>query len=310
MPTLIITRGLPGAGKTSWARSWVRENPDRRARVNRDDLRGMLHNGDQIPADQPAGITGTEHTVVGARNALLRRLLEKGRDVVCDDTNLPQRVARELRAIARDAGATFEVHDLRDVPLELCLDRNARRSGRARVPDGRIRELHRKYIAGQDLGPLPPEPPGAGYGLVSYVPLMHLPTAYLVDVDGTVALLGDRSPYDATRVLEDRPNWRVCDLVTTLHAAGHQLVFCSGRMEAARPDTETWINRWLGISRPVLHMRADGDLRRDSIVKMEIFDQHIRHAWRVLGVFDDRRQVVDAWRAIGLTCFQVAPGEF
>jgi hypothetical protein len=57
-------------------------------------------------------------------------------------------------------------------------------------------------------------------------------------------------------------------------------------------------------------MRPAGDSRRDAIVKQEIFDTEVRDRWRVVGVFDDRRQVVRMWRALGLTVFQVAEGDF
>jgi hypothetical protein len=57
-------------------------------------------------------------------------------------------------------------------------------------------------------------------------------------------------------------------------------------------------------------MRAAGDSRRDSIVKREIFDDRIRQVWHVKGVLDDRDQVVRMWRDLGLTCVQVAPGDF
>lgn len=309
MPTLIITRGLPGSGKSTWARSWVEQEPNVRARVNRDDLRDMLHNGVFIGHSPADGVVGTELSVVSARSTLIRKLLLQGKDVVCDDTNLPNRVARELRSIAASCRAQFEVHDLRDVPLDLCLARNAQRSGRRRLPDGKIRDLHRKYVAGsQHLGPLPEEP--APPSVPAYVPLMHLPGAYIVDVDGTIALPGSRDPYDMTRVGEDRPNTPVVDLVRTLYDAGYDIVFCSGRKQVARADTERWIGRYLGITGSVLYLRADDDNRRDAIVKLEIFDQQIRHRWRVRGVIDDRRQVVEAWRSIGLTVFQVAPGDF
>ena len=59
-----------------------------------------------------------------------------------------------------------------------------------------------------------------------------------------------------------------------------------------------------------LFMRAEGDSRRDSIVKQEIFDTDVRDRWRVVGVFDDRQQVVRMWRGLGLTVFQVAEGDF
>lgn len=59
-----------------------------------------------------------------------------------------------------------------------------------------------------------------------------------------------------------------------------------------------------------LHMRPAGDRRRDSIVKAELFDRHVRDQYRVLVVLDDRKQVVEMWRSLGLTCLQVAEGDF
>jgi len=59
-----------------------------------------------------------------------------------------------------------------------------------------------------------------------------------------------------------------------------------------------------------LFMRATGDQRRDHIVKEEIFDREIRGRYHVVGVFDDRAQVVRMWRSLGPTVFQVAEGNF
>ena len=57
-------------------------------------------------------------------------------------------------------------------------------------------------------------------------------------------------------------------------------------------------------------MRAEGDNRKDAIVKMELFNKYIRHHYNVRRVYDDRQQVVDMWRSLGLTVLQVAPGQF
>ena len=45
-------------------------------------------------------------------------------------------------------------------------------------------------------------------------------------------------------------------------------------------------------------------------MKLELFDRHVRDSYDVRYVLDDRQQVVDAWRSIGLTVFQVAEGNF
>lgn len=140
-PVLRVTRGLPASGKTTLAREWVAADPAHRARVNRDDLRAMLHDGVYIE-----GVT--EFQVTTAQSVMIVALLDCGIDVICDDTNLTGRALAALAGTARAAAgpARFEVIDLTGVPLEVCLARNAARTGRARVPDERIREMHDRYI--------------------------------------------------------------------------------------------------------------------------------------------------------------------
>jgi predicted kinase len=303
--TLIVTRGLPGCGKTTRARAWVAEDPDSRIRVNRDDARTMMHGGRRGTAQQ-------ERQVTVARDAQVGALLGKGYDVVCDDTSLPSRHVRELRRVAVLAGAGFEVWDMTDVDLEVCLERNRNRKGTpAFVPDDVIRDMHRRFIDGKGYPlPLPDEAAQPAGTVVPYVPPPGAPTAIMVDIDGTVALMAGRSPFDESRVHEDAANAAVIAAVRAMHAAGHAVIFCSGRTAGSREATGTWLAEHVAVPYEALYMRAVGDSRKDSIVKVEIFDREIRNKFNVIAVFDDRRQVVDAWRALGLTVFQVAPGDF
>lgn len=133
--------------------------------------------------------------------------------------------------------------------------------------------------------------------------------AVMVDIDGTVALRGARSPFDETKVGEDEPNHPVITLVQTMHHSGYSIVFTSGRTEECRRDTETWLRKHV-VEDFALFMRASGDVRKDSIIKTEIYERDVRPRYNVLCVLDDRNQVVQAWRASGLTCLQVADGDF
>lgn len=303
MTTLTITRGLPGSGKTTLARAWVAADPTRRARVNRDDLRAMCH----VVWSQD-----TEKQIQAGRDAIVAALLKRGVNVIVDDTSLPSRTARDLRRLAVLAGADFEVIDLTDVPLVECQRRNALREGMAKVPADRIDDMHRRYIAGKPH-PLPladdaDDQPDAA--VLPYVARAGTPPTVIVDIDGTVALMMARSPFDESRVHEDRPNPPVIAAIRAMHAAGNQVVFCSGRTEGCREATEEWLREHVAVPHEALHMRPLGDTRKDSIVKAEIFDREIRHRYNVVGVFDDRAQVVRMWRELGLTVFAVAEGNF
>ncbi|MEV8022145.1 AAA family ATPase [Streptomyces sp. NPDC086554] len=302
MPTLHFTRGLPASGKTTWARAWTAENRSGRARVNRDDLRAMLDSGEHIK-----GVT--EKRVMAVRDTAILDLLRRGYDVVCDDTNLPQRVARDLARLADRAGAELQVHDFTHVPLDTCLERDAARE--PSVGEDTIRALHLRFLAGkQSPLPMPEESREAAPVGRMYEPKQGSPKAVLVDIDGTVALMAGRSPFDETRVHEDLPNPPVIDVVRALHAADNQIVFLSGRTDGCREATEAWLTEHVKVPYTGPFMRPSGDSRKDSIVKVELFDAHVRDAYDVVCVLDDRSQVVQAWRAIGLTVLQVADGNF
>jgi predicted kinase len=295
---LLITRGLPASGKTTFARKLQ----PMVVRVNRDDLRLLLH-GRRLFTQWAEG----QVTVV--QRAMVESLLRAGASVIVDDTNLrPQRV-REWAELAARFHAGFEVHDFTDVPLAECLRRDAARPAGEQVGEPGIRRMFDRYLKNKTLPlPIPYVEPGAS-GLV-YEPHPELPPAVLVDIDGTVALMNGRDPYDMSRVGEDTPNESVIAAVRAMHAAGHAIVFCTGRNDWCRPETEAWLDLYVGVPYEGLFMRTDGDSRRDAIVKEEIFETEIRDRWRIVGVFDDRQHVVRMWRALGLTVFQVAEGDY
>jgi predicted kinase len=310
MAELVITRGLPASGKSTWARKWVDEDPAGRARMNRDDLRLNLYGTARPTHQQEAAISTVQQ-------ASVRALLAAGRSVVVDDLHLRARYVSGWVELAAEAGAGFAVQDFTDVPVEECVRRDAERAARGEraVGAGVIQDLHARFLAsgrGLPASALVPKPvtgPGAGPG---YRPDPALPVAWLVDIDGTLALMattpGARSPFDWHRVGEDAPNPAVVDLVRAL-AASAAIVVMSGRDESCRALTEQWLARH-EVPYDALFMRPAGDSRKDAIVKRELFDRQVAERWAVRGVIDDRRQVVEMWRAMGLMCAQVAPGDF
>lgn len=146
----------------------------------------------------------------------------------------------------------------------------------------------------------------------------------ICDLDGTLANCEHRVHH-----VRDKPkNWDmfyagirkdeinvpvlfVLDAFSNREPVPFEIIFCSGRPERCREDTEWWLQELCGFGRNdyTLLMRKDGDFREDYIVKQEILNEHIDKE-RVLFVLDDRQQVVDMWRRNGLTCFQVAEGNF
>jgi predicted kinase len=312
MTKLIITRGISASLKTTAATAWVAVDPVHRARVNRDDIRAMVHDG--VYVQRTKDTIGTEKLIIALRDAAIRTALDAGVDVICDDTNLKQRVACDLRRLATLAGAEFEVWDLTDAPLEECIRRDAAREGRAKVGEAVIREQYNRYLKGKKYPlPFPEEFIEGGIDSthrIQYIPDITKPRAVMVDIDGTVALLAGRSPYDESRVLEDRPNTVIIEVIKAMRDSGRTLVFLSGRTSGCFDDTLKWLDIHVGGEFKGPIMRAIGDTRKDSIIKYELFNQHIRDLYNVEVAVDDRDQVVQLWRSLGLVCMQVEYGNF
>jgi len=139
--------------------------------------------------------------------------------------------------------------------------------------------------------------------------------AIIVDVDGTVALMNPpesmygRTPFEWDKVKLDSPNQPIIDLVQTLRDTGLKVIITTGRDGVALDDTKAWLTSH-GVVYDAIFIRPAGDCRKDSIIKKEIYDNHIKNKYNIKYVVDDRNQVVEMWRELGLTVLQVADGDF
>lgn len=299
MSRMYIMRGLPGSGKTYAAQQI--QAVSGAAIISRDELRLGLFNH---PKSEGIMAPEDENAVTDAALALAEAMVKTGKDIIIDDTNLRPKYVRTWRKWATRRDMDVEIVEI-PTPIETCIARDAERT--YYVGARTIRYLADKFMPGGEFLPIPDEP------LVvvprPYQPKWGLPEAVLVDIDGTVALMDGRTPHEYDKVLTDVPNTPVVWLVQSLQVAGERIVFMSGRPESARADTLAWLEDYVTVE-PELYMRATGDMRPDYIVKQELFDEHIRDIYNVLYTIDDRQQVVNMWRSMGLTCLQVAPGDF
>ncbi len=140
---------------------------------------------------------------------------------------------------------------------------------------------------------------------------------YLFDLDGTLAdcahrlhhIQGGRKDWKSffAHCGSDLPIPHIVELARHL-AQVETLVFCSGRSDEVRKETEAWLAAQ-ALSGP-LYMRRRNDKRADYIVKAELLDQILADGFEPIMAFDDRDQVVKMWRARGIPCAQVAEGDF
>ncbi|MCX4626141.1 AAA family ATPase [Streptomyces sp. NBC_01443] len=303
-PVVHVMTGLPASGKTTAARALQAEAAGRMRRVNLDDLRAML----DLPDPERSRSYRHEQTVLAVQDAAVRAAVDDGFDVVVDNTHLTSRIPKRLKA-AVAGRATFVVHDFTDVPVEECLRRDAARE--RPVGEEIIRILNDKHMSAKRGGwRLTAEWLNDQPTVEPYVADPALPSAVMCDIDGTLALTGDRSPYDFSRCEIDVLNEPVRYALDAFRRAdGDTIVLLSGRGEENRPQTEAWLERH-EVPYDELWMRPLGDTRRDDVVKAELFDAHVRHRFAVRVSLDDRDRVVAVWRRMGLPTWQVNYGDF
>ncbi|WP_234379859.1 AAA family ATPase [Streptomyces caniscabiei] len=306
MPVVHVMTGLPASGKTTAARRLQAESGGRMRRVNLDDLRQML----DIPLPEGAERRSYAHeqTVLAIQDAAVRAAVDGGFDVVVDNTHMTPHIPKRLKAAVAGL-ATFVVHDFTDVPVEECLRRDATRE--RPVGEEIIRILADKHAKSRRGGwRLTAEWLNDEPAVEPYTADPALPSAVMCDIDGTLALRGDRGAYDFTRCEEDLLNVSVRGALHSFRSAdGDVVVLLSGRGEEHRGQTEAWL-RAHEVPYDELWMRAAGDQRRDDVVKAELFDRHVRHRFAVRVSLDDRDRVVAVWRRMGLPTWQVNYGNF
>lgn len=149
--------------------------------------------------------------------------------------------------------------------------------------------------------------------------LKVLPKAIICDLDGTLCNISHRRRY-----IQSKPkNWKAfhqaltedvlydfcAELLEMYKSRGYAILLMTGRPEEYQKNTEKWLNKHQ-IQYDMLLMRPVGDGRKDYLVKKELFEKFIKYKYNVNFVLEDRDQVVRMWREEGLTCLQVAEGNF
>lgn len=138
------------------------------------------------------------------------------------------------------------------------------------------------------------------------------------DLDGTIADTSHRSKYlDGTMgkkdwrgfyaaCVNDAAHTHVLRVLFALESSGCRVEIWSGRSKEVEAETIQWLADH-GLGHIPIKMREDGDYTPDDVLKR---DWLLQTTPRPDLIFDDRKKVVDMWRAEGVPCFQVAPGDF
>ena len=285
---LMLLQGVPASGKSTFAREFVKGKKDW-VIVCRDSFREAR--GDYWIPEQEGYISVLEDTAVYSA-------MTSNYNIIIDAMNLNPKTIKKWTDIVDKHGYELQIKRF-EVPLHVAIERDIQRGNK--VGSKVIREIYAKYF-----------PSEFNTYQQRYMKTANdfLPNCIVCDLDGTLALSTGRSPYDGTKVDEDKVNHQLL-WVLTLLSKSLPIIFLSGReaTDICREKTEAWLKKHCPF-KFALYMRNQGDHRKDAIVKEEIYKQKIEQNYNVRLWFDDRNQVVDKVRELGLLCAQVYYGDF
>lgn len=304
MQIVFILKGIPSSGKSTFCKELMEKEPGKWKRINNDSLR--------LAFDFDFWSKDNEKIIKETRLYLLKSFLNAGYNVLIDNVNANRTHISEVIKVVSKLNLDVEIIEKPFyIDLETALERDSKREGLARVGDKIIRQFY-KALGGESFkGYVARKEVFNKRNFEKIIQDNNLPKAIICDVDGTYAIIGNRSPFDASSSFDtDSPNIPVVKTVEYLYNSGYKIIFCSGREDKFEQVTRDFINKYSPNIIFELFMRKTGDKRPDDIVKEEIFIDKIKNTYNVLYCMDDRDRVVKRWRDLGLTCFQVAPGDF
>lgn len=285
-----ITVGVSASGKSTWTDLFIQQEAAKGQhwkKLERDCIRREILFRKQISPELDWSLWKMkwEKEVTDIFEERLESLITQGANIVISDTNLNRDRRMALQSRLQEEG--YQVF-FKLFPIS--------------YEEAVARDNRRKHGVGSSVIAKQMEMWDQQF-IKDYHGTYDAPKAVMVDVDGTLAQMGRRNPYDYTKVRYDRPHEHVFDVVRGLQSQGYQVIVVSGRDDVCRDDTAQWIESF-NLKNFTLLMRKTGDKRPDTIVKKELFDKHIRFHYDVSLVIDDRPSVCRMWRSIGLNVLQ------
>lgn len=299
---LILTRGIPGSGKSTWAKAWVAEDPEHRIRLNWDDMRNMLG-----PYWVPSRENINKTMLWCAVNAAA--YCDKPYEIVIDNMNLNPKGWKEFEewietynhsahSVNNKVQYVLEFKDF-FISVDECVRRDAMRSNP--IGEKTIKDIWRRYkhfIQTHEVEKLV-------NNLIKDDDTK--PYCVVIDMDSTMcfntqkrAWYGDGS---TEAMLNDTPNMGVVRLI---EHQNYPVIVCTGRNKAQKEVTEKWLNKY-NIFPEEFYMREDGDYRNGVEVKEELINK-ILEKYNIVTIFEDCEPIVRRFREMGLTVLQPNKG--
>lgn len=273
-----ITVGIPASGKTTWAREMVKQGY---RDINRDDIRFKM----VAPGANWATYKFTKAREKEVSNIVERMIMESWaaeENIIISNTNLNVGKREALIKMLQELGYDVEIIGFAITREEAVKRDRLRANGVGEEIIYRMFQEWNEYTGRQ-----------------TYTPDESLPKAVIFDVDGTIAEMDGRGPFDWARVGEDKPRQLIIEMLRGYQNRGYIIIICSGRDSVCMDETRKWLDRYVGgCFWDELYMRKTGDFRKDNAIKEEIFWTHLAHKYNIVACVDDRPQMIRLWHEL------------
>lgn len=297
-----VTVGCSASGKSTWADDYVKHTDVKVTRIERDAVRESILQSKRPDID----VTKVnlwqfwnfkwEGQVTEITDIMMKDAFEQGNDIIVSDTNLNEKRREALVRKLNDAGYRVEVEVF---GMHLGMDELWKR------------DTYRKNTVGHDVIAKQYAEFRQQFPMFEVLSVpAHAPKAVICDLDGTLFTMGDRSPFDWDRVDEDEPNEVLVHALYGMYRKGYEIIFLSGR-DAVCYDKcvfaiqDAFMEHYEHFDFK-LYTRAKDDMRKDTIVKKELFYEHVDGKYKVEAVFDDRPVVCRLWYEFGFRVYHCA----
>lgn len=275
-----ITVGVSASGKTTFAKELVKQGF---CDINRDYIRfNIVCPGSNWSNYKFNG--KNEKAVTEVHEKMIMESWGRGENIVISDTNLNAGRRQKLIDTLEGLGYFVEIKEFH-VSHETAVKRDRLRANG--VGEGVIYKQFKDWNNYLDR--------------VTYVADESLPKAVIFDVDGTIAQMDGRGPFEWSRVGEDKPREFVIEMLRNYAMMGYIIIICSGRDDICVGETSKWLDEYVGsMFWHHLYMRKNGDFRKDNAVKEEIFWTNLAHKYNIVACVDDRPQMIRLWHELNI----------
>lgn len=296
MSKIIVTVGISNSGKSTFATTCAQHSPEKYVIVNRDKIRELLFGYTEetvVEYYQRGDLNQLEKQVTKYEDVLINEALTEGKIPIVDATHL------EIKYLERFKFWNVLVEiEWFDINLKEALTRNMSRQ--RKVNEEIIQKQYSKYLKIRENFNIDFTP-------VTFENDCNKHHVILLDLDGTIAHMKDRSPFDWKRVGEDDVDEVIKNISNCCHHY-NKVIVCTGRDSICLSETKDWLKRY-GIGYDTIFARKENDNRPDWVVKEEMWRQ-ISKNYYIAALIDDRQQVVRRARALGLKVLNVAYNNF